>query len=163
MERRTKTLVPTTSYVLRPSSGYSKDERERMEDKQARVDERCSNRRVLRPLQSGSLVRIQPIQAVRRREWDQATVTKRFVRRSYEVTTDDGRTYRRNRPSLRESPRPREINVQRSALQPSQPRTVPDETVRITPTKSPDKAQSPVKESTDITRLPSSPNVKQPL
>ena len=92
--RRTKTLVPTTSYVLRPSSSYSKGERERMEDKQARVGEGCSNRRVLRLLQPGSLVRIQPIQAGRR-EWDQATVTKRLVRRSYEVTTDD--TYRRNR------------------------------------------------------------------
>ena len=135
MGRRTKTLDPTTSYVLKPSSGYSKDERERMEDIQARVGERCSNRRVLRPLHTGSLVRIQPIQAGRR-EWEQATVTKRLVRRSYEVTTDDGRKYRRNRQFLRESPRPREINVQRSSLQPSQPRTVLDETVSITPLKS---------------------------
>ena len=54
-----------------------------------------------------------------------------------------------------------EDNIQRSPLRPSQPRTVPDETVSITPTKSPDKAQSPVKESTDITRVPSSPNVTQ--
>ena len=157
MGRRTKTLVPTTSYILKPSSGYSKDESERMEDKQVIVGERCSNRRVLRPLQPGKLVRIQPIQAGRR-DWEQATVTKRLVRRSYEATTDDGHKYRRNRQFLRESPRPREINVQRSP----QPRTVPDETVSITPTKSPDKAQSPVKESTDITRLPSSPNVTQP-
>ena len=109
MGRRTNTLVPTTSNVLKPSSGYSKDERERMEDKQARVGERCSNRRVLRPLQPGNLVRIQPIQGGRW-EWEQATVTKRLVRRSYEVTTDDGRKYRRNRQFLRESPRPREIN-----------------------------------------------------
>ena len=43
-----------------------------------------------------------------------------------------------------------------------QPRTVPVETVNITPVKSPDKAQSPVVESTDITRLHSSPNLKQP-
>ena len=63
---RTKTLVPTTSYILKPSSGYSTDERERMEDKQARVGERCSNRRMLRPLQPGNTVRIQPIQAGRR-------------------------------------------------------------------------------------------------
>ena len=146
MGRRTKTLVLTTSYVLKPSSGYPKDERERMEDKQAGVGERCSNRRVLGPLHPGSLVRIQPIQAGRG-EWEQATVTKRLVRRSYEVTTDDGRNYRRNRHFLRESPRPRKINVQRSPLQPSQPRTVPDETVTITPTKSPDKAQSPLHDS----------------
>ena len=99
MVRRTKTLVPTISYVLKPSSGYSKDERERMEDKQARVGERCSNRRVLRPLQPGNLVRIQPIQAGRR-DWEQATVTKRLIRRSYEVTTDDGRKYRQNRQFL---------------------------------------------------------------
>ena len=66
MGRRTKTLVPTTSYVLKPSSGYSTDEREGMEDKQARVGERCSNRRMLRPLQPGNTVRIKPIQAGRR-------------------------------------------------------------------------------------------------
>ena len=102
MGRRTKTLAPTTSYVLRPSSGYSKDERERMEDKQRRVGERCSNKRVLRPLQPGNRVSIQPIQAGRR-ELEQTTVTKRLVRRSYEVTTDDGRKYRRNRQFLRES------------------------------------------------------------
>ena len=105
MGRRTKTLDPTTSYVLKASSGYFKDERERMEDKQTRVGERCSNRRVLRPLQPGNLVRIQPIQAGRR-QWEQATVTKRLVRRSYEVTTDDGRKYLRNRPFLRESRNP---------------------------------------------------------
>ena len=75
MGRRTNTLVPTTYYILKPSSGYSKGERERMEDKQARVGVRCSNRRVLRPLQPGNLVRIYPIQAGRR---EQATVTKRL-------------------------------------------------------------------------------------
>ena len=90
-----------------------------MEDKQGRVGERCSNRRVLRPLQQGNRVSIQPIQAGRR-ELEQTTVTKRLVRRSYEVTTNDGRKYRRNRQFLRESPRPREINVQRSPLRPSQ-------------------------------------------
>ena len=96
----------------------------------------------MRHLKIGDTVRMTPIKS-NEREWKEATVTKTLSSRSYEVETQEGRTFRRNRRFLRKSmpsthsvpPRtksaPRPTQVQPSVQQepPSQPVTQPGDKV----------------------------------
>ena len=58
--------------------------------------------KVLKPLYTGDVVRMQPTES-NSKLWKQATVSKILDRRTYEVTTEQGRSYRRNRRLLRKS------------------------------------------------------------
>ncbi|KAK2185370.1 hypothetical protein NP493_239g08018 [Ridgeia piscesae] len=66
------------------------------------VSERSSNQRVLRRLNVGETIRMQPLEHGRR-EWAEATIHKALFSRSYDVITATGRHYRRNRRHLRPS------------------------------------------------------------
>lgn len=104
MGRRTKTIVPTTSSLLKPAAAeHIEGEKQRMENKRSKVAERYIDRKDLPPLQLGDAVRMQPID--NSRDWKEATVTQRLKSRTYEVTTRDGRNYRRNRVFLRSTRR----------------------------------------------------------
>ena len=74
-------------------------------------------RSVLKPLQAGDTVRIQPLQPFKR-EWQQATVSRRVSGRTYDVVSDDGRQYRRNRQFLRKTQRSRPANLPQLASGP---------------------------------------------
>ena len=74
-----------------------------MENKRSKVAERHIDRKDLKPLQVGDAVRMQPIDKTC--EWKEATVTQRLKSRTYNVTTSDGRNYRRNRVFLRSTRR----------------------------------------------------------
>ena len=96
MGRRTKTAIPTVNDCLMPSLIPIEKGRRQLEDKHFAVADRQLNRKSLKPLNVGDTVRVQPIDS-NKKEWKQATVSKKLDSHSYEVVADNGRTYRRNR------------------------------------------------------------------
>ena len=105
--RRTKTSLPTIAERLMPSTPAVDRDKRKMEDKRYTVAERYVNRKSLKTLHVGDVVRMQPIQN-RKDEWKQGIVSKKLKSRSYEVYTGDNKTYRRNRKFLRASVESRE-------------------------------------------------------
>ena len=103
MGRRTRTAVPTSAVALKPRNINNDQERSKMTKRRAAAAERYTDRRQLKPLVPGDVVRMQPIQAGKR-EWREAVVTSRLKSRTYEVATSDGWKYTRNRQFLRSSP-----------------------------------------------------------
>ena len=96
--RRTKRMVPTTFQLLKPLATDEIDnDKIQLQMKRTKVAENYLNRQTLKPLQIGDCVRMQPID----RTTKQATVTQRLKNRAYEVATNHGKTYRRNRVFLR--------------------------------------------------------------
>ena len=101
--RRTKTLVPTSSRLLVPESvhGVPHKLRER-KAKQAYYYDRTAKE--LDRLKPGDLVRVKL--RPDSREWTKAAIDKEVDIRSYQVRTEDGRIYRRNRRHLKHSREP---------------------------------------------------------
>ena len=104
--RRTKTLLPTAGRLLNQA-----DTEITTQLLQARKDKQSSyynnGSKPLQPLLKGDTVRIKPVNPGQR--WAHARVNGSAGIRSYQVTTEDGRVYRRNRRHLRltaESPAP---------------------------------------------------------
>ena len=56
----------------------------------------------LKDLKERAVVRIKPLKNTRK-PWQKATVDKKIGSRSYEVTTEDGVSYRRNRQHLKQT------------------------------------------------------------
>ena len=101
--RRTKTLLPYKKDLLEPNSLPTENitnKRRQSQDKQAYYYNK--NAKDLPELRPGDTVRMNPFR-LNQREWDKAKVTKRLDTRSYEVQTDTGMTYRRNRQHLRKT------------------------------------------------------------
>ena len=101
--RRTRTLLPTSSRLLVPETvqgvPYKLKERKA---KQTYYYNRGAKE--LSKLEPGDVVHIKPDRDSKR--WAKATVAKEVDIRSYQVRTEDGRTYRRNRRHLRLSRQP---------------------------------------------------------
>ena len=72
--------------------------------------------RDLSPLEEGDVVRMRPFR-LGRKEWEKATVTKRYDERSYEVESTNG-AYRRNRVDLKQT---QTIPPKSSAASPNKP------------------------------------------
>ena len=108
--RRTKTLLPTAGSLLNQADA---DQGKTAQLLQARKDRQSfyynNGSKTLQPLEKGDVVRIQPTGTKKGQRWTQATVEGPAGVRSYQVTTEDGRVYRRNCRHLRlsaETPRP---------------------------------------------------------
>ena len=102
MSRRTKSKLPTSASLLKPSVRDGNDIHDKLRQRQ---DEQKRHHDVgaheLPPLRPGDTVRIrQP--AFRGGNWDKTAIvsTNHNAPRSYIVTTPDGRKYRRNRRQL---------------------------------------------------------------
>ena len=108
--RRTKTLIPTTTEVLKPQGENTEKCRKQMENKKVATAERHMYRPQLKPFNVGDVVRMQPINRAEK-EWKEATVSKQLEARSYEVMDERGHTYRRNRQHLRHSTASRKIDI----------------------------------------------------
>lgn len=121
--RRTRTLLPTTSSLLKPK--VQEDVKEKLikqKSKQTKYYDRSCKE--LSPLQSGEIVRVAPKQGDRERKWFKARVEEQVDIRSYEVRTEDGKLYRRNRCHLRQSEEPFGQNVETSpVMQPQHSQT----------------------------------------
>ena len=100
--RRTRTLLPTSEKLLRPSGmdcSATKSAIKRGQERQKKYfDSRCKD---LVALQEGDLVRMKPL-VKGKHEWAKGYVAKRLDQRSYEVETEHG-TLRRNRVHLKRS------------------------------------------------------------
>ena len=96
--RRTRTLLPTSSRLLVPETvqGVPHKLKER-KAKQTYYYNRGAKE--LSKLEPGVVVCVKPDRDSKR--WAKATVDKEVDIRSYQVRTEDGRTYRRNRRHLR--------------------------------------------------------------
>ncbi|KAK3743000.1 hypothetical protein QZH41_007217, partial [Actinostola sp. cb2023] len=103
MNRRTKTLLPTTKRLLQPRVYYADKEQSQLKQRQER--QRAiydKNARDLPPLCEGDTVRMKPF-GPGERMWRKAIVTEKLDDRSYYVENQDGGTYRRNRQHLNKS------------------------------------------------------------
>ncbi|XP_061193428.1 uncharacterized protein K02A2.6-like [Saccostrea echinata] len=107
MGRRTRTLLPTKSELLKPSLPTNVKEQLA---KRKSLSEFYYNRTAkdLPKINIGETVRIRPFG--KEKTWTKAKVDEKVNIRSYQVTTEDGRTYRRNRKHLRRSNEPFIVN-----------------------------------------------------
>ncbi|XP_061190263.1 uncharacterized protein LOC133198137 [Saccostrea echinata] len=103
MGRRTRTLLPTKSKLLKPSLPTNVKEQLA---KRKSLSEFYYNRTAknIPKINIGETVRIRPFG--KEKTWTKAKVDEKVNIRSYQVTTEDGRTYRRNRKHLRRSNEP---------------------------------------------------------
>ena len=145
MNRRTKTLLPTTKSLLQPKVTYPEraaQQLERRKEQQARYYKRDS--KDLPELAEGDVVRMKPFR-LGDKAWKKATVTKRLDDRSYTVETSEGSIYRRNRNHLKKTAEKNdEGGGQEGADTPPQPSTTPQVNVETPPEtslKSPPEAR----------------------
>lgn len=100
--RRTRTLIPTASALLTPK--VPQDIRTKLLYRKAvQTKYYDRNAKELPPLKQGDQVRISPKPNDRTGKWTKAEVQEQVDIRSYNVRTEDGRVYRRNRRHLRKS------------------------------------------------------------
>ena len=102
MTRRTRTLLPTSSELLKPAIIDESLNFQKRVKKQAEHYSR--NAKDLQPLQEGHVVRMKPL-IQGQKGWQKAIVTRRLDDRSYLVETNNG-VYRRNRAHLRKTLEP---------------------------------------------------------
>ena len=104
MNRRTKTLLPTSRTLLHPRVTYpEKDQRNLAKRQEQQVRYFNQGARDLRELAEGDVVRMKPFR-LGNNVWKKATVAARLDERSYSVETPDGGVYRRTRCHLRKIP-----------------------------------------------------------
>lgn len=100
--RRTKTLLPTSTKLLEPQSLNSKDVKDKITQRKEKQQNNYNHGvKELGILKGGDVVRIKPVG--RSKLWTKAVVTDQTDIRSYNVRTEDGREYRRNRRHLRKT------------------------------------------------------------
>ena len=100
---RTRTLIPTTSELLKPKI-VEDVSRKLFKRKQLQAKYYNISAKELPPLNNGEVVRVKPTD--RSARWYKARVEKQVDVRSYDVRTEDGRVFRRNRRHLRSSKEP---------------------------------------------------------
>ena len=98
-----RTLLPTTSNLLEPRNLNTNNEREKLRDAQKR-QARYYNTSAhdLPVLSEGDTVQIKPF-VQGQKEWTKGVVVERLDKRSYEVETMDGSSYRQNRAHLKQT------------------------------------------------------------
>lgn len=105
--RRTRTLLPTTNKFLKPKiATHVKKEMTVRKNKQKQYYDR--NTKPLNDLEKGDIVRIRS--QGRENEWKKGIVEEKVNINSYNVKTEDGGIYRRNRRHLRSSKEQFELN-----------------------------------------------------
>lgn len=103
MNRRMKTLLPTTRELLKPRSAVPDiaiTALRKRREKQAQHYNKSAKE--LDPLANGDVVRMKPFVAGKK-TWEKAMIKERLDERSYTVETASGDTYRRNRFHLRKT------------------------------------------------------------
>jgi len=94
MNRRTRTLLPTTSALLELRTLNSTHERDKLKDVQKRQARYYnSNAQDLPPLNEGDTVWMKPF-VVGQKQWKKGVVVERLDERSYEGETADRSSYR---------------------------------------------------------------------
>ena len=99
MNRRTKTLLPVTSNLLKPEISVNRH-RSLCVSQQRQKSYYDKHSKDLRSLEEGDVIRMKPFHG---QQWKKATICKRLADRSYRVETSDGGAYTRNRVHLRKT------------------------------------------------------------
>lgn len=105
LNRRTRTLLPVTTNLLRPRGEElrKRDMEVISKSVKKRVDQYNRSAKDMKPLYEGDTVRIKPFQ-LGDKQWAKGTIVKRLDDRSYEVESNGYQgTIRRNRVHLRKS------------------------------------------------------------
>ena len=103
MNRRTKTLLPTTRELLKPCSVVPDTEITALRKRQEKQAQHYNkSAKELEPLATGDVVRMKPFVAGKK-TWEKAMVKERLDERSYTVETANGDMYRRNRFHVRKT------------------------------------------------------------
>ncbi|KAK3730127.1 hypothetical protein QZH41_004833 [Actinostola sp. cb2023] len=101
--RRTRTLLPTSATLLKPKIPHNVRDK-LLVKKELQTKYYNRHTRELPPLTPGDQVRVIPKPNDRSTKWTKAEVEEQVDVRSYNIRTEDGRVYRRNRRHLRKSP-----------------------------------------------------------
>ena len=102
MNRRTRTLLPTSAALLHPK--IINDSAKMKQKIQKQAEQFNKTAKDLPPLDEGDVVRMKPL-IQGKKNWQKAIVTKRLDERSYMVETSTA-VYRRNRVHLKKTPEP---------------------------------------------------------
>ena len=103
MEEGTKTLLPTSNQLLTPKVPEDVGEKIKLQKAKQSINYNRGTTE-LKEFQPGDIVRLQPKSGIgKNKEWLQAKVEGKVDIRSYQVRTEDGRVYRRNRRHLRQT------------------------------------------------------------
>ena len=100
--RRTKTRLPTSNQLLKPKLLEEVSQKLKLQKAKESLDY-DKGAKELEELRPGDIVRLQPStsQTGKKKDWTQARVKGKVDIRSYQVRTEDGRVFRRNRGHLR--------------------------------------------------------------
>ena len=100
--RRTKTPLPTSNQLLKPKLLEEVSQKLKLQKAKESLYYN-KGAKELEELRPGDIVRLQPStsQTGKKKDWTQARVKGKVDIRSYQVRTEDGRVFRRNRGHLR--------------------------------------------------------------
>lgn len=100
--RRTKTRLPTSNQLLKPKLLQEVSQKLKLQKAKESLYYN-KGAKELEELRPGDIVRLQPStsQTGKKKDWTQARVKGKVDIRSYQVRTEDGRVFRRNRGHLR--------------------------------------------------------------
>eukprot|EP00057_Strongylocentrotus_purpuratus_P007672 XP_011662146.1 PREDICTED: uncharacterized protein K02A2.6-like [Strongylocentrotus purpuratus] len=100
--RRTRTTLPSTDHLLKPRGAeILKEEKRKMKAQQRKQSHHYNkNSKDLTTLQEGDTVRLKPYK-LGDHVWQKAVVLTRLDERSYEIETELGQRFRRNRKDLK--------------------------------------------------------------
>ena len=105
--RRTRTQLPTAEVLLKPQSTDTEATRDQiLKRKEKQTHHYNQHAKELPGLLKGETVRLAPQPGNRSQKWFKAVVQDQTDVRSYNVRTEDGRMFRRNRKHLRSSKEP---------------------------------------------------------
>lgn len=120
LSRRTKTLLPTTNRLLE-AEVVQDQHRKLMANKARQATYYNRGSKDLPELSRGDVVRVRLNHKQRNEDLPRAEVQSRVATRSYEVLTEDGRRFRRNRIDLRKTPERYNPDEARQGEAPEQP------------------------------------------
>ena len=130
MNRRTRTLLPTTKALLEPRTTLPDQDTKDLSKRQQQQSKYYNpHTRALTPLDKGDVVRMKPFQ-LGSKVWKKATVASRLDERSYAVETANGEIYRRNRVHLKKSKE--NADTPESEVTPRSPEPSPSNTTTST-------------------------------
>ena len=100
--RRTNTRLPTSNQLLKPKLLEEVSQKLKLQKAKESLYYN-KGAKELEELRPGDIVRLQPStsQTGKKKDWTQARVKGKVDIRSYQVRTEDGRVFRRNRGHLR--------------------------------------------------------------
>ena len=100
MNRRCRTLLPVAERLLKSDHIEKVKERKKLQDHREKYAEKYNHHaRDLTPLVEGDMVRMKPFRSGGK--WTKATVVERLDERSYDILSEEGTVYRRNRRDIR--------------------------------------------------------------